>query len=431
MGSQRWKRYSQSSPDKLLRVVILGAGFAGLYCALYLEKRVKKYKSCEILLIDRYNFHLFTPILHEVTSGSVEPRHVVWPIRMMCKGRHILFERRCVEDIDFKTSEVRTSTGNIPYDYLVIALGSSTNFYGNKEALKNCFEFKDLKDAIELRNHIIDLFEKASQEADIKERKRLLTFAIIGGGCTGVELISEIHDMVYSCLMRYYPAIAPSEIRLVLFEATDRLIPCVNNRLASLALEKLRLRRVDVRLCKKVIGARDGVIELDDKTKLDCGTVIWVAGVKAQDVIDKISIQKDKYSRIIVNEYLEVPSYPGVFAIGDCAHFEDILTKSILPPTAQVAVQQAKIVAINIDARIRQDEPSLFRFKYSGDLVSLGEHYGVAELYGLDFYGLIAWFLWRTFYLFKLVGIKNKIRVGIDWAIALFFEKDISKLEWR
>ena len=411
------------------RIVILGAGFAGLYTARHLQRDIRGAGNAEIVLIDRHNFHLFTPMLHEITAGKIEPRHLVWPVRLLGRRWRLTFLERTVEAIDLDGRRILTDRGVVPYDLLVLALGSVSNFYGLRPP-PQLFQFKELRDAVRLRNHLIGCLERAEQELDPARRRTLLTFILVGGGCTGVELAAEVHDSVFTSLLQYYPRIDPAEVRILLLEATRRIIPCVGESLAALALEKLREKRVDVKLETPVADLlTDGVV-LTTGEKIRAETLIWTAGVRANPVIEALPVPKDRLGRLHANDCLELPDHPGVFALGDCAHVVDRSTGQPLPPTGQVAVQQARTAATNIARRLRGESPIPFCYRHQGDLVSLGSRYAVGEIRSYRFAGLFAWILWRTVFLTKMIGIKNRLRVALDWAIALLFGRDTSRLQW-
>jgi NADH:ubiquinone reductase (H+-translocating) len=411
------------------RIVILGAGFGGLYTARHLQKTLRGTDSGEVVLIDRHNFHLFTPMLHEITAGKIEPRHVVWPVRLLGRRWRLTFLERQVEGIDLDGRRVLTDRGPERYDLLVLALGSVTNFFG-LDPPPQLFQFKELRDAVRLRNHLIGCFERAEQETDSTRRRTLLTFIVAGGGCTGVELAAEVHDLIFTSVLRFYRGIDPTEIRIVLLEATRRIIPCVGESLATLALEKLRRKRVEVQLETPVTELLPDGVALSTGEKIRAGTVIWTAGVRANPIIEALPVPKDNLGRVQVNQYLALPDYPDVYVLGDCAHCDDPPTGQPLPPTAQVAVQQARVVAMNLARRLRGEALDPFQYRHRGDLVSVGSRYAVAEIRGIRFAGLFAWFLWRTVFLAKMIGMKNRIRVGLDWAIGLLFGRDTSRLEW-
>jgi NADH dehydrogenase len=412
------------------QVVILGAGFGGIFTALELERRLREEKALEIRLLDARNFHLFSPMLHEVTSGIIEPRHVVWPIRALSGKTRLTFETREVRSIDLQGRKVLTDSGDVGYDHLVIALGSVTNYFGIDGAEEKAFTFKTLKDAVRLRNHILEMFERADLERDPNKRRRLLTFTLVGAGCTGVELATEIHDLARKALARHYPHLDTREVRVVVAEATGRIIPCVSDQLANLGLEKLKQKGIEVRLHSPVVRVGGGAVELANGDIVMTDTVIWTAGVKANPIVEALPVEKDKLGRVVVDEYLEMPSFPGVVAIGDCAHCWDARLKAALPPTAQVAIQQAGCVADNILRGLRGERKQPFVYHHRGDLVSLGAGDGVGEIAGWAFSGLPAWLLWRSVFLVKLFGWKNRIRVALDWLISSMFQRDLAKLEW-
>lgn len=412
------------------RIVILGAGFGGLFTALELDRRLREETEVEVRLLDARNFHLFSPMLHEVTSGIIEPRHVVWPIRALSGKTRLTFETREIRSIDLEGRRVLTDSGEVAYDYLVIALGSVTNYFGVRGAQEKAFTFKTLKDAVMLKNHILEMFERAVLERDPDRRRKLLTFALVGAGCTGVELATEIDGLARKTLVRHYPHLDVREVRIVLAEASGRIIPCVSDRLADLGLEKLRRKRIEVRLHSPVVRVSGGAVELADGDIIPTETVIWTAGVKANPVVEKLPVEKDKLGRVVVDEYLEVPAFPGVFAIGDCAHCRDPRLQDALPPTAQVAIQQAHCVVDNIVKDLNGQCKEPFVYRHRGDLVSLGAGDGVGEIAGVRFSGLPAWLLWRSVFLVKLFGWKNRIRVALDWIISSLFQRDLAKLEW-
>jgi NADH dehydrogenase len=412
------------------RVVILGAGFGGLFTVLELERRLRGEARAEILLLDARNFHLFSPMLHEVTSGSVEPRHVVWPIRALGRRRRATFERREVRGIDLERRQVLTDRGEVAYDFLVIALGSTTNTFGVQGAAERAFTFKTLTDAVRLRNHLLEMFEQADLEGDPERRRRLLTFVLVGAGCTGVELATEIRDLIHGPLARCYPRLDVREARVAVLEATGRIIPCVSDRLAALGLEKLKGKGIEVRLHAPAVRVSDLGVETADGQMLPAATIIWTAGVRANPVVEGLPVEKDKLGRAAVNAFLELPPFPGVYVIGDAAHCWDPRLQAPLPPTAQVAVQQARSVARNLARELRGGSKEPFVYRHRGDLVSLGAGDGVGEIAGLAFSGLPAWLLWRSVFLAKLIGWKNRIRVALDWLIASCFARDLAKLEW-
>jgi NADH dehydrogenase len=312
---------------------------------------------------------------------------VVRPLRPLFRNTRVDFRRAEVRSIDLERRRILTDEGEVGYDHVVIALGSTTNFFGVEGAAETAFTLKSLKDAVRLRNHLLEMFERADLEPDPERQRRLLTFCLVGAGCTGVELATELQDLIQKTLLPNYPRLDGREVRLVLPEASGRIIPCVSNRLAWLGLDKLRRKGIDVRLHAPVIAVSPGAVTLADGKVLPTETVVWTAGVKANPVVEGLPVEKDKLGRVIVDEYLELPQFPGVFALGDCAHFWNPRFQAPLPPTAQVAVQQARAVADNIARALRGQAKRPFVYRHQGDLVSLGSGDGVGEIGGVAFSG--------------------------------------------
>ena len=414
----------------MAEIVILGAGFAGLYTGRALVSALPVPARARITLIDANNYHLFSPMLHEITAGTVEPRHVVWPIRKLIAPWGIRFLQRRVEGVDLAGRRVHTDRGPVPFDLLVLGLGSTTNFFGIPGIAERAFAFKTLRDAVRLRNHLVRCFEAAEQESSLERRRQLLTFALVGGGCTTVELGAELHDLTYRTLLRYYPELAEDRPRVLVLEATRRIIPCVGERLAERALAVLARKGVEVRLDSPVADVTGDGVVLASGEKIPTATVVWAAGVRASPVMEAVGAEHDGTGRVVVGETLEVLGHPGVFALGDCARFVDERLGIALPPTAQVAVQQARTAAANLVRRLQGRSLHTFRYRHRGDIVSLGYHDAVGEIAGLQLAGPLVWFLWRTVFLGKLIGLKNRLRVALDWTIASFAERDTSALDW-
>ncbi len=414
----------------MAEIVVLGGGFAGLYTTRSLAAALADRGGDRITLIDANNYHLFSPMLHEVTAGTVEPRHVVWPIRRLTAPWGITFLQRRVEGVDLKGRRVHTDRGPVPFDVLVLGLGGTTNTFGIPGIAERAFPFKTLRDAVRLRNHLIRNFEAAEQDGDPRRRRELLTFVLVGGGCTAVELATELHDLARGTLLKYYPGLTRDEVRVVVLEATRRIIPCVGDRLAERALERLRLKDLEVRLEAPVADVTPGGAILASGEKIPSATVVWAAGVRASPVVEGLGAEHDGLGRVCVGETLEVLGHDGVFALGDCARFVDEAGGVVLPPTAQVAVQQAQAAAGNVARRLTGRSPLAFRYRHRGDIVSLGYHDAVGEIAGLQVSGPWVWFLWRTVFLGKLIGLKNRVRVALDWTIASFAERDTSALDW-
>ena len=410
------------------RIVVVGGGFGGAAVAARLERRLRRHPGVEIVLFDRENFSVFTPLLPEVPSGALEPKHIVSPLR--ARLRRTSVRQAEVREIDVARRLV--VAGHCPmcaeyvvkYDYLVLALGSVTNFFGLPGVAERALTMKSLADGAGLHDLVVGRFEHADLDADRGARRRLLTFVVAGGGFAGVETAAELNDFVRAA-GRYYPAIAPADVRVVLVHPGERILPEVSPSLSAYALKKLRSRGVEVRLQTRIAACGDEQIHLNTGEALASQTLIWTAGVSPNPLLDAIDVPRDAGGRVQVDPTLAVPGCPGVFAVGDCAAVRDPETGTLYPPTAQYAIREGQTVADNITAAVRGGTPRRFRPRPVGMLASLGRHSAVAEVLGLKFSGLFAWWLWRTLYLMKLPGLERKARVMIDWTLDLFFPRDI------
>jgi NADH dehydrogenase len=410
------------------RIVIVGGGFGGAAVAARLERLFRRDPDVEIVLFDRENFSVFTPLLPEVPSGALEPKHIVSPLR--ARLRRTSVRQAEVRAIDVERRLV--VAGHCPlcaeyvveYDYLVLALGSVTNFFGLPGVAERARTMKSLADGAGLHDLVIGKFEHADLEADPVARRQLLTFVVAGGGFAGVETAAELNDFVRSA-GRYYPGIAPDDVRVVLVHPGDRILPEVSASLSAYALRKLASRGVEILLKTRIAGCDDNGVRLTNGEGLPSHTLIWTAGVSPNPLLDQVDLPRDAGGRVEVDATLAVTGRAGVFALGDCAAVRDAATRKLYPPTAQYAIREGKITADNIAATIRGDAPRRFRYQPLGMLASLGRHSAVAEVVGLKFSGFFAWWLWRTIYLMKLPGFERKVRVMLDWTLDLFFPRDI------
>jgi NADH dehydrogenase len=407
------------------RILILGGGFAGLAVAMELEKTLARDASVEVTLVNRDNFFLFTPMLHEVAASDLDLTTIVNPVRKML--RHIHCFAAEVLHIDVQNKKVVVSHGfdhhehTMEYDYLVLGLGAVTNHYG-LPGLKECaLTMKSLGDAIRLRNHLIAHLEEADSECcEVKEP--LLSFVVAGGGFAGVETIAGINDFVRGALS-CYPNLTQDMLRIVLVHSGSVILPELHQKLGAYAQRKLMDRKVEVRLNTKVQGFSNGTVQLSDGTTIRTNTLVWTAGTSANPLLESIPCAKE-HGRLLVNESLEVRDWPGVWALGDCSAALDPQTGRFYPPTAQHALRQGKIVAHNVVAAVRGGEKSSFRFSTIGQLAAIGRRTGVANILGINFSGFSAWWLWRTIYLSKLPRFEKKLRVAFDWTLDLLFSKD-------
>ena len=418
------------------RILILGGGFAGIECCLKLESYFKNNSEIEITLVSEDNFILFTPMLPQVASGTIETRHIVTPIRTLIKKTK--FYEGKIKYIDphgksvalYGTNENRGML--IHYDFLVVALGSQTNFFGMKDVEKNAYGMNSIDDAILLRNRIIDLLEQAENETDPILRKSLLRIVVVGGGFAGVETAGEINDSIHD-ILEYYPNIDTTNVKVSLIEASTKILAGFPQKLARFAKHKLIERGIDVLLDTSVTSFDGKEIMLQNKTSLNAvsissHTMIWTAGITPVDLIQESMFETIK-GRILVNEFLQVPKFPEVFAIGDCSIFDPESLMKKFPPTAQTAEAHAKIAALNLKHLLHDGKMSKFDYTWKGQSAIIGKRTGVASFFGVNIAGFFAFILWRNLYLSKIRSYDKKLRVLIDWNLDLFFKRDISRLK--
>lgn len=410
------------------QIVILGGGFAGVYTARCLE-RILRPDEAEISLINRENYWVYQPMLPEVISGSIGLTDVVSPIRRLCPRTNLVM--REVENIDLKNKLVTVSPGfrprqkKIPFDYLVIALGEVTNFYGMPGMLENAMPFRTLADAMALRNHVIHVLEEADVEEDEDLRRKLLTFVVGGGGFSGVEVIAELNNFVRS-VKKHYIRLRNQEVRAVLVHSRGRILPEMADPLALFAQKILKKRGVEIILNDRLVAATSEKAILKSGLEIPCKTIISTVPSAGPPVLSKLECAKDK-GKLLVSSGLELQGFEGqVWALGDCAAIQTVSGKGV-PPTAQHATREATTCAINIAAAIRGGTPSLFAFEGLGTLGSLGHGSAVAQIFGMKISGLFAWFLWRCIYLAKIPGIKPKVRISMDWLVHLLFPPDLAQ----
>ncbi len=408
------------------KVIILGSGFGGLYTALDLDKTIARDSDIEITLVNRENFFLFTPMLHEVAASDLDITHIVSPVRKLLKRVKIF--NGSVESIDLDSKVVHVSHGKehhhhaLEYDHLVLSLGSITNFYGNRGLEDNALTMKSLGDAIYLRNHMISNLEEADFECCPKVREPLINYVVAGGGFAGVETIAGINDFLREAL-KFYPNLTEDMLRIVLVHAGDTILPELSEKLGKYSQQRLAARDVEIHLNTKVSEVDGNLVTLSDGTEIVTNTLIWTAGTAPNPLLEALPCDKDR-GKICANEYMEVAGYEGVWAVGDSAAIVDPKTGRLYPPTAQHAIRQGKVLAHNIRVSIRGGEMKPFVFETIGQLAALGRRTGVAQIMGINFSGFIAWWLWRTIYLMKLPRFEKKLRVALDWTLDLIFSKD-------
>jgi NADH:ubiquinone reductase (H+-translocating) len=415
-----------SLPEKATQVVILGGGFAGVTTAEHLEKQFRADPTISFTLISETNSWLFTPMLVEVATSGLEPTHITTPLRTSLKRTRVLRGR--VTSIDLERRQVHLNdegpqTG-LHYDHLVLALGSVSNYPGNPAVAENALEFKTLADAMRLRNHVIDVFERADSELDPGRRRALLTFVVAGGGFSGAELAGGVNDFARG-IIADYPNLSTDDLRIILVHSRGRILPELSDSLANYAMQRMRERGVIFKLNTRVTNARPGSITLSSEEEIPTETFVWTAGATPNPILKELPIKHDSRGAVLVDRTLAVPDYGNVWALGDCASVPDTKTGRTCPPTAQVATREAVVLAHNIRACLLGRPLKPFCFKSLGTLCIVGYHTACAEIRGLKFSGLFAWLLWRGIYLSKLPGLERKVRVLTDWTLELFFPRDI------
>jgi NADH dehydrogenase len=436
-----WGREVEPSgavPVPTKRIVIVGGGFAGMTTAQCLEEELTKNFSARITLVSETNALLFTPMLAEVAGSSLEPSHISTPLRstlhrtefIRARTTSIDLEKRCVLLEGAVTDGKSAAPREVPYDHLVLALGSVANYLGMANIEKRAFNFKSLLDAIRIRNQVIDMFERADCEPDAERRAPLLTFVIAGGGFAGVELAGALNDFGHGILADY-PNLNAAELRVILVHSRDYILPELSESLGRYAQKKMEERGVEFRLNARLADALPGIVVLTDG-EIRAETLVWTAGTAPSPTVKALDVQKDKRGAVIVDANLAVPGRPGVWALGDCAAVMDSKTGKACPPTAQFALREAATLAKNLAAQLAGQPLRGFHFNSLGAMCVIGHQTACAELTvpfdrsrAMQFSGLLAWLMWRGIYLAKLPGPERKIRVLFDWTVELFFPRDI------
>jgi len=417
-------------------VVIVGGGFAGLYTALELDRRLGHHRSLEIVVLDRRNYFLFPPLLPSVATGAIETRQVTYPFRRIFEATSVVFRKETVESIDVGARVIHTradvdekSTAlhrELRYDALVLAPGSDTQTFRTPGVAEHAFFMRELGDAVSVRNHIIDCFELAAQEQSAERRAALLRFVVVGGGPTGVELMAEIRDLIEHVLTVRYPEVSPEEVDLVLVQSGAQILPGWHPTVVQRATDQLHALEVRTLTGRKVQSVSEFAVALDGGETLPARTTVWCAGVKPAGLLGAVDLPKHPSGRVPVEEDLRVPGRPEVFVLGDAALCQH--EGKSLPPLGQVAFQQGTHTGKNLARLIRGEPLTPFRYFNYGALVSVGEHFAAIDLMGVRMSGALAWFIWRTLYLTKLVGFGNKVRVVLDWSLDLLVERSISQI---
>jgi NADH dehydrogenase len=414
-------------------IVIVGGGFAGMTTAQNLEEVFGSDRTVSFTLVSETNALLFTPMLAEVAGSSVEPSHISTPLRTSLKRTQVVRGRVSEVDLEARCVRIAVEHGpprELPYDHVVFALGAVSNYLGMHNVEELAFDFKSLLDAIRIRNHVIDMFERADREPDPEVRREMLTFVIAGGGFAGVELAGALNDFSRGILADY-PHIDPDDVEVVVVHARDCILPELSESLGRYAQDSMAERGVTFRLNCRLSDARPGCVVLTDG-EIRAHTLVWTAGTAPNPLLRTLPLETDKRGAVLVECSMAVAGHPGVWAVGDCAALKDGKTGNACPPTAQFALREARTLARNIRASLRGRPLEDFHFDSLGALCVVGHHTACAELSipfarnkSMRFRGLFAWLLWRGIYLGKLPGLERKVRVLTDWVIELFFPRDI------
>jgi NADH dehydrogenase len=414
----------------MVRILILGGGFGAMATARRLEHLLRP-GDAEITMISRENFSVFTPMLPEVSSGNLETRHIVTPVRAQLRRTNFVLGDVRGVDLEARSVEVEHpldgTVRTIEYDHVVFALGAVTSTFNLPGIAERSLPLKTLEDAERLRNHAIAMLELADVATDPALRKQLLTFAFVGGGFTGVEAAGEMVDF-FKSIVRFYRTVERREIEIVLIEAGRKLLPELQAGMGEYSARALERRGVRVLLNAPVAGAGEGFLDLKDGTRVATSTIVWSAGVKPSPIVASLPIGTGRGGSIVVERDLSVAGRPGVWALGDCASIPDHEGRPY-PPTAQHAIREGPVLAGNIAATLAGRPTKAFRYDALGMMASLGGRRGVAGLNGRFLLtGFLAWVVWRTYYLLRLPGLDRRIRVAADWTLGLIFPRDIAEL---
>jgi len=393
----------------------VGAGFGGLWAA-----RALAGSETDVLLLDRNNYHTFLPLLYQVAAAELEPEQIVYPIRGILRGSpNVRFLMGEATSIDFAGRVVQAGGKSISYDYLILAAGSTTHHFGVPGAAEHAYSLKTIDDAIRLRNHILCCFERAIHETDVERRRSILTFAIVGGGPTGLEFAGALAELIRKPLLRDYPQLDFTEVRVVLVEARENVLPGLPQRLRAYAARRLRQMGVDVRVKSFVERVTAQALYLHKGETLRTETVVWTAGVRGVPAAQTWALPVNSNGRVVVLPTLQVPRFPEVYVVGDMVHFEQ--GGGPLPMIAPAAIQQGVAAATNIRRQIAGEQPLPFRYRDKGTMVTIGRNHAVAHVGGRTFTGFAAWILWLGVHLFKLIGFRNRLFVLANWAWDYFF----------
>lgn len=414
---------------KPAQIVVLGGGFGGLYAAMTLQRELAGSDLAQVTLVDRRNYFTFTPFLPEVAAGTLGRAHVTYPFRFLAQKGEFRFIQGTVHSFDLTKRLIQTDTATIPYDYLIVSLGGVPSFFGNPQIEAHALTLNSVDNALTIRNHVIRLFEQAVVEPDPIRRRELLTFVVAGAGPCGVELAAELHHLIRTALLKFYP-VDPSEIKIVLASKGDRILPDFAGKPAETGQQSLMKRGIEVRLNSRVTGASAEYVELNDCEMVPTRTTIWAAGVTPNPVLALLPAQKSPQGGIIVDEFLNIAEFPEVYVIGDGASAMDRRQGRPYPALAPVAIRQGVLAAGNIMNTLQGRAKEPFRFDFTGNIVGLGCGMALVNLLGIKFHGRVGWWLYRMIHLQRLVSFRNKASLALTLALNAIFDRDLSCETW-
>lgn len=414
-------------------VMVIGGGFGGAFAARHLERLLRN-RAERVLLVAPENFFLFSPLLPEAASGTLEPRHAVIPLREFLPGTTILTGEVTALDVTGRTAKVIDLNGDahdVAFKSLILSPGSRPTTRAIPGLHDNAVGFKTLADAIWLRNHVLRQLEAADATDDLALRRELLTFTFIGGGYSGVEALAELESLTVDAIKRSYPKLRRAEMRWVLIEAADSLLPGLDARLSRYAERALRRKGIELHLGTQLTSCEDHTVAVSDPMVAPYAsrTIVWTAGQQPSELPREAGLAVDDRGRVAVDDHLRVSNTPHTFAIGDAAAVPDPAALGRpCPPTAQHALRQGRVAAINAAADLGIGSAEPFTYRNRGLAVTLGRNAGVAQVKRLTFTGPLAWFMGRSYHLLMMPGLARKSRVVSDWTISLFFPRDVSQL---